>query len=208
MNDDEQKLCDELDLAREIPAPADMRRRWHDSIDRAAQREYAMRPERARSFNFVSFFWGAAVTVALVAGIGIGVFFSGEPTTIPSNSYIVQDASMVNTIAPGAFTRGLQVHLRDTQQHIASMPIDTAEDRTLLVLQIIQQNRIFERAAEQNSSDDLARVLRAFEPILLRLAANDIAPADAQALREQLAFELNVMLTKLGRNTSKDTQST
>ena len=90
----------------------------------------------------------------------------------------------------------------------SSMPIDTAEDRTLLVLQIIQQNRLFERAAEQNRSDDLARVLRAFEPILLRLAADNIAPADAQDLRDQLAFELKIMLTKLERDTSKDTQST
>jgi len=208
MNDDEQKLCDELDLAKVIPAPQDMQRRWHDSIDRAAQREYLKRPEPASPFNFISFFWGAAVTAAIVAGIGIGVFFSGEPTTIPSNSYIVQDASTVNTIAPGAFTRGLQVHLRDTQQNIASMPIDTAENRTLLVLQIIQQNRVFERAADQHNSQGLARVLRAFEPILLRLAADDIAPEDAEALRRQLAFELKVMLTKLERDTSNDLQST
>ncbi len=208
MNDDEQKLCDELDLAKVIPAPEDMRRRWHDSIDRAAQREYAMRPGTARSFNIVSFFWGAVVTVALVAGIGIGAFFTSGPTAIQPNSVVAQNTSTANSAVPGAFTRGLQVHLRDTQQNIASMPIDTAEGRTLLVLQIIQQNRIFERAAEQNSSDDLARVLRAFEPILLRLAANDIAPADAQALRAQLAFELNVMLTKLERYASNDTQST
>jgi len=208
MNDDEQKLCHELDLAREIPVPADMQRRWHDSIDRAAQQEYSVRQEPARPFHFTSFFWGAAVTAALVAGIGIGAYLTGGPTTIQPNSYVVQDISTVSGAVPGAFTRGLQVHLRDTQQNIASMPIDTTEDRTLLVLQIIQQNRLFERAAEQNSSDDLARVLRAFEPILLRLAANDIAPTDAQALRDQLAFELKIMLTKLERDTSKDTQST
>jgi DNA-binding FadR family transcriptional regulator len=78
----------------------------------------------------------------------------------------------------------------------------------MLILQIIEQNRLFERAAEQNNSQSLARVLRAFEPILLRLAADDIAPEDAEALRAQLAFELNVMLTKLSRDTSKETQST
>ena len=102
----------------------------------------------------------------------------------------------------------MRVHLRDTQDDIASMPIETAEDRTLLVLQIIQQNRLFEQAAERNDADSLARVLRAFEPILLKLAASDIAPADAAALREQLAFELRVMLTKLERDTSKEITST
>jgi hypothetical protein len=77
-----------------------------------------------------------------------------------------------------------------------------------LVLQIIQQNRLFEQAAERNDAGSLARVLRAFEPILLQLAATDIAPEDAVALREQLAFELKVMLTKLERDTSKDITST
>lgn len=208
MNNDEKKLCDELNLAKEIPAPADMQRRWHDSIDRAVRHEYAMRPEPARPFNFTSFFWGAAVTAALVAGIGIGAFFTAGPTAIQPNSIVAQNTSTANSAVPGAFTRSLRVHLRDTQQNIASMPIESAEDRTLLVLQIIQQNRIFERAAEQNSSDGLARVLRAFEPILLRLAADNIAAEDADTLREQLAFELRVMLTKLERDTSKDTHST
>jgi hypothetical protein len=36
----------------------------------------------------------------------------------------------------------------------------------------------------------------------MRLAANDIAPAEARALEAQLTFELNVMLTKLGRDVS------
>ena len=75
-------------------------------------------------------------------------------------------------------------------------------------MHIIDQNRLFERAAEQNDSQKLARVLRAFEPVLLQLAAEDLAPEDAEALRAQLAFELNVMLTKLSRDTSKETHST
>jgi DNA-binding FadR family transcriptional regulator len=88
------------------------------------------------------------------------------------------------------------------------MPIDMTEDRSLLVLQIIQQNRLFEQAAERNDADGLARVLRAFEPILMKLAAADITPEEAAALREQLAFELKVMLTKLERDTSKEVTST
>ena len=67
---------------------------------------------------------------------------------------------------------------------------------------------MFEMAAEQHNSPKLARVLRAFEPILLQLAANDIAPEDAEALRAQLAFELNVMLTKLATESSDDSETT
>ena len=78
----------------------------------------------------------------------------------------------------------------------------------MLVLRIIEQNRMFEVAAEHNNAPKLARVLRAFEPILLQLAANDLAPEDEEALRAQLAFELNVMLTKLSHASSNEEQTT
>jgi hypothetical protein len=72
---------------------------------------------------------------------------------------------------------------------------------------LIEQNRLFEKAAAQNNSPKLVRVLRAFEPILVQLASDDIAPEDAEALRAQLAFELNVMLTKMTRDSSDGRQS-
>lgn len=199
--DDELSEFDALGLDREIAAPSHMQQRWHDSIDLAAQRELREQPKPGRSFNFLSFFWGAAVTTALAVGIGIGIFLSGGPEIIEPDRYVAQDRG-------NAFNRVLQVHLRDTQNEIAGMSIDTVEGRTALVLQIIQQNRLFEQAAERNDADGLARVLRAFEPILLQLAASDIAPEDAAALRERLAFELKVMLTKLERDTSKEITST
>jgi hypothetical protein len=80
--------------------------------------------------------------------------------------------------------------------------------RALLTMQLIQQNRMFERAAMQSNAQNLARVLRAFEPILLQLANEDIAPQDMEALRKQLAFELKVMLTKLETASSEDAHAT
>lgn len=201
MNDSSQHEFDALGLDREIQAPSHMKQRWHDSIDLAAQRELAEQKKSARNFNLSSFFWGSAVTAALALGIAIGVFVADDPEQIQPTEHVVQDRG-------NSFNRVMQVHLRDTQNDIASMPIDTAEDRTTLVLQIIQQNRLFEQAAERNDADNLARVLRAFEPILLQLAASDIAPEDAEALRDQLAFQLKVMLTKLEHSTSKETTST
>lgn len=88
------------------------------------------------------------------------------------------------------------------------MPADADGTRSLLIADIVEQNRAFEHAAERNNAQDVARVLRAFEPILLRLASDDIAPDDAESLRRQLSFELNVMLTKLSSRTSKASTTT
>jgi len=203
-----QLQLDGLDTGSDVAAPTHLVQRWHDSIDRAAQREFAPSQKAPGPFNAMSFFWGAAVTAALAIGIGIGVIMSGSPVPVQLAPTVALIDSGSSPGMSGAFARGMQVHLRDTQQNIAALSGDSGEDRTLLVMRIIQQNRFFERAAEQNDSAGLARVLRAFEPILLRLAADDIAPEDADALRRQLAFELNVMLTKLERDTSKETHTT
>jgi len=197
-----------LDIGSNVAAPTHMVQRWHDSIDRAAQREHVPVRSKSSPFNAMSFFWGAAVSAALAVGIGIGVIMSGSPVAVEFAPTVALVDPETSSIVPGAFARGMQVHLRDTQRNIVALSGDSREDRTLLVMRIIQQNRLFERAAEQNDSAGLARVLRAFEPILLRLAADDIAPEDADALRRQLEFELNVMLTKLERDTSKETHKT
>jgi hypothetical protein len=193
-----EALRKDLDVVAEVE-PVELaphiRQRMHDSIDRIARPVLVSSPKPAGKFSFRSFAWGTAVTAALAIGVGIGVFFS-RPDEIP----------MVGSGDP--FTRSMQVYLQDTRREISAMPADATADRTRLIMHIIDQNRLFERAAEQNDSQKLARVLRAFEPVLLQLAAEDLAPEDAEALRAQLAFELNVMLTKLSRDTSKETHST
>jgi anti-sigma-K factor RskA len=199
-----EALCQQLNAMddRKLQAvPTHAVQRWHDSIDRAAQQDRVRQSRPSGSFNLFSFAWGAAFAATLAVGIGIGVYFSAPPVTAPTG--VAQSLA-----TPAAFTRGVSMYLRDTHQELTTLPANATADRTALVLQIIEQNRLFERAAEQNNSQSLARVLRAFEPILLRLAADDIAPEDAEALRAQLAFELNVMLTKLSRDASKDSQST
>ena len=198
----------ELAKADVQPAPAHAVQRWHDSIDRAARMESSILSKPGNPFNFMSFFWGTAVTAALALGIGIGVYFSGGDTVAPVMiDTVVETTTFPAATIPAAFTRGLQVHLRDSQREIARLPMVSNADRALLVMGIIEQNRLFERAAEQKNSPKLARVLRAFEPILIRLAANDIAPEDVEALRAQLAFELKVMLTKLAREASEEPHS-
>jgi len=193
----------------EVPAVAThVEQRWHDSVDRAARTEQNALRKQGNGFSFLSFFWGAAITASLAVGVAIGVYISGGSSTAPIiDSVVVDTTTNAPTVIPAAFTRGLQVHLRDSQRGISTLPSQSDADRVQLIMAILEQNRLFERAAEQKNSPGLARVLRAFEPILVRLAAEDIAPEDAEALRAQLAFELNVMLTKIARETSEEPQT-
>jgi len=208
MNDDNLKEFAALELDKVIAAPAHMQQRWHDSIDAAAEREGVAQRNAHRGFSPMSFFWGAAITAALAVGIGVGVFLADKPGATGTFDYVVQDLPSDSPDRNATFSRALQVHLSDAEQSIATIQGSSAEERALLALQIVQQNRLFMQAAENNDADNLARVLRAFEPILLKLAADDIAPEDADALRAQLAFEMKIMLTKLGRDSSKETHST
>lgn len=208
MKDDDLKEFDALGLDELVPAPPHMKQRWHDSIDLAAQREQAAQQKAPRPFSFTSFFWGAAITATLAIGIGIGLMLSDNPTIIPDNDYVVHEAILEDPNRSAVFSRVLQVHLRDTRASIESLPAVSNEDQIALILQIVQQNRLFEQAAERNDAESLARVLRAFEPTLLQLTASDLSPEDAAALRAQLAFQLKIMLTKLERGTSKVTLST
>jgi len=188
-------------------APPHVVQQWHEAIDEAATLERGRVESPAARWHPTSFFWGMAVTAALAIGIGIGFVISGdESVPLTDQTPLVAGVSQQQHLVPAAFTRGLQVHLRDSRQRLASL--DGATDKATLVLQIIEQNRMFEVAADQNNAPKLARVLRAFEPILLQLATTDIAPKDAEALRAQLAFELNVMLTKLANESSDESQTT
>ncbi len=203
MNDD----IDDLVAAHREDAhqpPSYRIRQWHDSIDAAATLERGRAKDPQDRWHPGSFFWDMAVSAALAIGVAIGFFASDDG--IENDVPILVAISPQADVIPAAFTRGLQYHLRDSKKQLASFGSDSS--RIMLVLQLIEQNRLFESAADQNNAPKLARVLRAFEPILLRLAATDIAPEHAEALRAQLSFELNVMLTKLASESSDKTHST
>ena len=196
MNNDIDDLVKAHRDERHQPPPH-LVQQWHAAIDEAAALERGRQREPRSSGRIRAGLFGLAVTAALALGIGIGIFIDEPETTVTPPE---------TTASTGSFSRGLQYHLRDSRAQLVSLDDET--DATMLVLEIIAQNRLYEVAAEQNNAPRVARVLRAFEPILLRLAADDIAPDDAAALREQLAFELNVMLTKLARDASDETHTT
>ena len=192
-----ETLCRELNELAEPDTPAVPKHtvdRWHRVIDDAARHAPTPARPRQRFFRPASFAWGAALAAALVIGINL------RPTVI--------EPTTTDPVATSAtFVRGVQLHFRDTYDELAGLSIDSADDRMALVMQIVEQNRLYESAAKQNGADNLARVLRAFEPVLIRLAAEETAPEDAEALRAKLVFELNVMLTKLSRESSNNTDS-
>jgi len=196
-----QSLSQQLDQLvdpESIAPPSDMVERWHDSLNRAVRIETGEAKKPA--LHSWSFFWGVAVTAALAIGIGIGVLISGDDSTLPMN-----DGAMTASVPnQGAFVRGLQVHLRESERGLSATPYTSTADRTTLIMNIIEQNRLYEKVAEQTESQSLARVLRAFELVLVRLADDDITPQEAEALQTKLLFELNVVLTKLAREPSDE----
>ncbi len=207
MNDNNDELDRSMVAAHRADvheAPVHLKQQWHDAIDQAAALERGRTEEPKPGWHPSSFFWGMAVSAALAVGVAVGFIVSDD--AIDARPPMLVENTVQSNVVPAAFTRGLQHHFRDSRKQLAG--ITDGEDSSLLVLRLIEQNRLFETAAEQNNAPQLARVLRAFEPILLRLAATDIAPEDADALRAQLSFELNVMLTKLAKESSDETHST
>lgn len=201
-----RKLCADLeniDVSTTAGPSSDMVHRWHDAVDRAAERAPAH--DRSGGFHFGSFFWGAVVAAALAIGIGIGTFLPGDGDLQPQ-----QEHAFAATPAPGengAFLRGLRVHLRKTGRELMTLPETSTADRTSLIVNIIGQNRLFERSAELNDADDIARLLRAFDLVLMQLATDGITPEESAALQSKLLFELNVVLTKLASDSSNEPET-
>lgn len=198
-----QGRLEEFRQADTHQAPRHLVARWHASIEAAAVAErVASTPAINRPpLHFLSFAWGAVAMAALALGVGIGVYFSGETAVnvdkLVAGRPIEHDSS--------SFRRGLQLHLQESQRQLVSLSGEDRIGRISLLMQIIEQNRMFERAAKRNKSEKLARVLRAFEPVLTELSAENLTPNEAEMLRMQLTFELNVMQTKLARETSNRT---
>lgn len=200
-------LTAQLESLREESAPPlaqDLKQRLHATIDRAAGAGHRAESRPKTTLHFVSFLLGTAITAALVLGVGIGVWLSngdGADAVPP----VIADAVPADG---GPFERGLKVYFRQSKLGLETFPAENADQRAAIVATLIAQNNLYAHLAERNDSPELARVLRAFDPILRKLAAEDITPDEAAALRAKLEFEINVMLTRLMQESSKATDST
>jgi hypothetical protein len=104
-----------------------------------------------------------------------------------------------------AYERGLKSHLASTEQQLVSLENATPQERAKLVEAIIEQNRIYALAAERAGEPQLARVLRAFTPVLEGLQKEG---GDTSADVDQLEFELRVLQGRLEAGKAARTKPT
>jgi hypothetical protein len=183
--------------------PDDLRQRLHAAVDRAADLEGGR--ERPRRPHWSSFLLGAGLTAAIAIGVGLGLRVTSLPPDVSEPIAGTETAALAGS---SVFDRAIKVYFRDSRLNVQSLPDSGNGARTAMIMDLVAQNRSFARLAQESDAPDLARVLRAFEPILTRLAAEDISAEESEALRAKLAFELNVMLTRLTREASEYTTST
>jgi hypothetical protein len=180
----------------EVPVPAAVMQRWRSALDGAAREGTRAKPA-ARNFNTR---WLAAA--ATMAAVALVVTFQ---VMQPQSDRLVDDATRSATPAageepPSAYENGLKWHLASTERQIASLGEATPEERARLIEAIVGQNRIYALAAERAGEPQLARVLRAFTPILEDLASGRGESTASNVA--QLSFELRVMQARLSAEAS------
>jgi hypothetical protein len=181
----------------EVPVPALTQQRWAAALARA--RSGDARAARPGSRFFAQTGWLAAAAVAVVALVF--VFQQGKQTphdqsaNNPTPAPVSDPAQGAGTEDSSAYEHGLKWHLASTEQQLASLNEATPAERAQLIETIISQNRMYALAAERAGEPQLARVLRAFTPILENVADGHSETASSVA---QLSFEMRVMQARLG----------
>ena len=192
------RLVGQLDAAAstpEQPVPVQFQRRWQAALDKASQSQ-AARTERKNRLLFNHAPWYAAAAGIFIAACTLFMFIGQPPA--PQTAQVTPPASN------SAYERGLASHLASTEQMLVSLQDATPEERKRLVETIIEQNRIYALAAERAGEPQLARVLRAFTPILESVQQG----GDTTANLDQLEFELRVMQGRLATGKASNSHST
>jgi hypothetical protein len=180
---------DEAAALPEVPVPEDVLQRWKGALAHAAQDGGAAKSARVpRAGRFlVDLRWPAAAAVAVVALL----LYRDRTTEVapPAATPVVAAADDAS-----AYERGLKFHLASTEQQLAGLDRAGPEERARLIETIVAQNRMYALAAEKAGEPQLARVLRAFAPILESLE-HEGGGSSADIAR--LGFELRVMQGRL-----------
>jgi hypothetical protein len=181
------RLVAQLDTVADLPevaVPPHIQQRWENALGRLAPVKRQPRP-------FAAFHWQAAAAAVVAVALLVTVqLLLRSPQEQP-----IADATPLQS----AYERGLRWHLASTEQGLAELNGAQPEERARLIATIVEQNRMYALAAERANEPQLARVLRAFTPILESLA---VEPGDASASDvAQLSFELRVMQARLKAET-------
>jgi hypothetical protein len=204
-----QRLVARLDAAAampEVPVPEHTQERWRVALDRTARGEAA--PAARAGARFIhSVRWPAAAAAVVI----LAVVLTNQVMLQPAPDRTTEGAAPASTRAavPGdeasAYERGLRWHLVSMEQRLTSLDSMKPEERARLIETIIAQNRMYALAAERADEPQLARVLRAFTPILETLAGDrdELFESDIA----QLNFELRVMQARLNAETNIPTKA-
>ena len=192
-------LAKELDGLRlpTMESPTDEHKaQWHSLIEDAASESSEEQVPRRSPRPWV---WSAALAASLLLGISLGSKLGEPPATEP---IAATPDTAAETADSGVFERGLESHMLTAESQLVAFSSLPQSEQSELIKTLVSQNRLFAKAAEETGAADLARLLRAFEPILLRLNETEKGPTDAEALRSQLGFEIRSLLTQLKRPSS------
>jgi hypothetical protein len=183
----------------DVDVPAERMRRWQTALDQAASGPTTRASVSTRQ-AFKPIPWLAAAATVVLAIAAVFQFRHDTAQPSPKTAAVSPPAE---TGSP--YARGLKSHLASTERQLASLESASPEERARLVETIIEQNRIYAQAAERAGEPQLARVLRAFSPVLESLQTGEADPADSL---DQLAFELRVMQGRLGAAPASPNPST
>jgi hypothetical protein len=173
----------------DVEVPVETIQRWQAALDQAAAGQATRASVNTRQ-PFRPMPWLAAAATVVLA-IAAAFQLRDDPSQPPPRTATVTPPAE----AGSAYARGLNSHLASTERQLASLESATPEERARLVEMLIEQNRIYAQAADRAGEPQLARVLRAFSPVLESLQQGESGTADSL---DQLAFELRVMQGRLG----------
>jgi len=182
----------------EVPVPDAVQQRWRTALENATAQTRAA-PAR-RPFPVQPRWLAAAAAVTALA------IFLAVPGVMRNRQDLAAEVPIAEATPPAgkpdasAYENGLKFHLASTEQQLASLESASPEERSQLIQTIVAQNRMYALAAERAGEPQLARVLRAFNPILEDLADghSDTSAADVS----RLSFEMRVMQARLGAGAS------
>lgn len=124
----------------------------------------------------------------------------------PSTQPLISEQLAISGQGPSLSLPALRAHLMQTQTLLAAFDPSNSQEQALLG-EIIAQNQSYAVRAQRLGRADLARVLRALEPVLVE-AGNINEPNARAALIEQFEFEADSLQTKLRARASKQVPKT
>ncbi len=192
------RLVADLDRLSQLPEPVsdDLRAsRWQRALVDVEQAPRATRDWR----------WPLAIAATVAALAWFPLQRSRDATNHIATSSPPPTTVLAAHADPDRVARSVRVQLADARAGLPTFAAQSADVRAALVQRWIDDQRALARAADAAGDAQLARTLRAFEPLLRDLAAGE--PSTTGADREQLSFEWAVMQTKLAASASKPSPS-